>query len=152
MPGRLDAQYVAEDGARKIPVMLHRAVLGSFERFIGILIEHYEGDFPVWLAPRQAVVANITDKHAAYAGSIAEQLRSLGLRVDTDLRNEKIGFKIRELELAKVPYVIVVGDKEMDSQTVSVMARHGEDMGSLTVPALADVLNKGVMRKGRVAG
>jgi len=151
MPGRLDAQYVAEDGSRKIPVMLHRAVLGSFERFIGILIEHYEGDFPVWLAPRQAVVANITDKHAAYAESVAEQLRSLGLRVDTDLRNEKIGFKIRELELAKVPYVIVVGDKEMDSQTVSVRARHGEDMGSLTLPALADVLNKGVMRKGRIA-
>ena len=151
MPGRLDAQYVAEDGSRKIPVMLHRAVLGSFERFIGILIEHYEGDFPVWLAPRQAVVANITDKHAAYAESVAEQLRNLGLRVDTDLRNEKIGFKIRELELAKVPYVIVVGDKEMDSQTVSVRARHGEDMGSLTLPALADVLNKGVMRKGRIA-
>jgi len=151
MPGRLDAQYVAEDGSRKIPVMLHRAVLGSFERFIGILIEHYEGDFPVWLAPRQAVVANITDKHAAYAESVAEQLRSLGLRVDTDLRNEKIGFKIRELELAKVPYVIVVGDKEMDSQTVSVRARHGEDMGSLTLPALADVLNKNVMRKGRIA-
>jgi threonyl-tRNA synthetase len=151
MPGRLDAQYVAEDGSRKIPVMLHRAVLGSFERFIGILIEHYEGDFPVWLAPRQAVVANITDKHAAYAESVAEQLRSLGLRVDTDLRNEKIGFKIRELELAKVPYVIVVGDKEMDSKTVSVRARHGEDMGSLTLPALADVLNKGVMRKGRIA-
>ena len=151
MPGRLDAQYVAEDGSRKIPVMLHRAVLGSFERFIGILIEHYEGDFPVWLAPRQAVVANITDKHAAYAESVAEQLRNLGLRVDTDLRNEKIGFKIRELELAKVPYVIVVGDKEMDSQTVSVRARHGEDMGSLTLPALADVLNIGVMRKGRIA-
>jgi len=113
MPGRLDAQYVAEDGARKTPVMLHRAVLGSFERFIGILIEHYEGAFPLWLAPRQAVVVNITDKQADYASEVAERLRSAGFRVEADLRNEKVGFKIRELELAKVPYVVVVGDKEM---------------------------------------
>ena len=150
MPGRLDAQYVAEDGARKVPVMLHRAVLGSFERFIGILIEHYEGEFPVWLAPKQAVVVNITDKHAAYATDVAERLQAAGFRAETDLRNEKIGFKIRELELAKVPYVVVVGDKEMVSGEVSVRARHGQDLGSLTQDALLETLAGEVSRKGRI--
>ena len=150
MPGRLDAQYVAEDGARKVPVMLHRAVLGSFERFIGILIEHYEGAFPVWLAPKQAVVVNITDKHAAYATEVAERLQTAGFRAEADLRNEKIGFKIRELELAKVPYVVVVGDKEMASSEVSVRARHGQDLGSLTQDALFETLASEVARKGRV--
>ena len=150
MPGRLDAQYVAEDGARKVPVMLHRAVLGSFERFIGILIEHYEGAFPLWLAPRQAVVVNITDKHAGYAGEVAERLRAAGFRVEADLRNEKIGFKIRELELAKVPYVIVVGDKEVASETVSVRARHGRDLGSLSHQGLLQTLTDEISRKGRV--
>ena len=149
MPGRLDAQYVAEDGARKVPVMLHRAVLGSFERFIGILIEHYEGAFPVWLAPKQAVVVNITDKHAAYATEVAERLQTAGFRAEADLRNEKIGFKIRELELAKVPYVVVVGDKEMASSEVSVRARHGQDLGSLTKEALLEMLASEVARKGR---
>ncbi len=150
MPGRLDAQYVAEDGERKVPVMLHRAVLGSFERFIGILIEHYEGEFPVWLAPKQAVVVNITDKHAAYATDVAERLQAAGFRAETDLRNEKIGFKIRELELAKVPYVVVVGDKEMVSGEVSVRARHGQDLGSLTQDALLETLAGEVSRKGRI--
>ena len=149
MPGRLDAQYVAEDGARKVPVMLHRAVLGSFERFIGILIEHYEGAFPLWLAPKQAVVVNITDKHAAYATEVAERLQTAGFRAEADLRNEKIGFKIRELELAKVPYVVVVGDKEMASSEVSVRARHGQDLGSLTKDALLEMLASEVARKGR---
>lgn len=149
MPGRLDAQYVAEDGSRKVPVMLHRAVLGSFERFIGILIEHYEGAFPVWLAPKQAVVVNITDKHAAYATEVAERLQTAGFRAEADLRNEKIGFKIRELELAKVPYVVVVGDKEMASSEVSVRARHGQDLGSLTRDALLEMLASEVARKGR---
>ncbi len=149
MPGRLDAQYVAEDGARKVPVMLHRAVLGSFERFIGILIEHYEGSFPVWLAPRQAVVVNITDKHAAYATDVAERLQAAGFRAETDLRNEKIGFKIRELELAKVPYVVIVGDAEMESGEVSVRARHGQDLGSLSQEGLIAVLAGEVARKGR---
>ena len=150
MPGRLDAQYVAEDGARKVPVMLHRAVLGSFERFIGILIEHYEGAFPVWLAPKQAVVVNITDKHADYATAVAERLQAAGFRAETDLRNEKIGFKIRELELAKVPYVVVVGDKEMESGEVSVRARHGQDLGSLTQEGLLETLAAEVARKGRL--
>ena len=151
MPGRLDAQYVAEDGARKTPVMLHRAVLGSFERFIGILIEHYEGAFPLWLAPRQAVVVNITDKQAGYASEVAEGLRLAGFRVEADLRNEKVGFKIRELELAKVPYVVVVGDKEMASGSVSVRARHGRDLGSLSLEDLMQTLSEEVSRKGRVS-
>ncbi len=151
MPGRLDAQYVAEDGARKTPVMLHRAVLGSFERFIGILIEHYEGAFPLWLAPRQAVVVNITDKQAGYASEVAQGLRAAGFRVEADLRNEKVGFKIRELEMAKVPYVVVVGDKEMASGSVSVRARHGRDLGSLSLQDLMQTLSEEVSRKGRVS-
>ena len=149
MPGRLDAQYVAEDGSRKIPVMLHRAVLGSFERFIGILIEHYEGAFPVWLAPRQAVVVNITDKQSDYARQVAAQLQEAGYRVETDLRNEKIGFKIRELEMAKVPYVVVVGDKEMTSGSVSVRARHGQDLGALSLDQFLETLEAAEGRKGR---
>ena len=150
MPGRLNAQYVAEDGARRVPVMLHRAVLGSFERFIGILIEHYEGAFPVWLAPRQAVVVNITDRHAKYATEVAKLLQAEGFRAETDLRNEKIGFKIRELELAKVPYILVVGDKEMESGKASVRARHGRDLGCLTYAELLEVLNHETGRKGRL--
>ena len=149
MPGRLDAQYVAEDGTRKVPVMLHRAVLGSFERFIGILIEHYEGAFPVWLAPRQAVVVNITDKQSDYARQVAARLQEAGFRVGTDLRNEKIGFKIRELEMGKVPYVVVVGDKEMESGRVSVRARHGQDLGTLSIEAFLDTLAVSEGRKGR---
>ena len=149
MPGRLDAQYVAEDGSRKIPVMLHRAVLGSFERFIGILIEHYEGAFPVWLAPRQAVVVNITDKQSDYARQVAAQLQEAGYRVETDLRNEKIGFKIRELEMGKVPYVVVVGDKEMESGSVSVRARHGQDLGILSLDEFLETLAVSEGRKGR---
>ena len=149
MPGRLDAQYVAEDGSRKVPVMLHRAVLGSFERFIGILIEHYEGAFPVWLAPRQAVVVNITDKQSDYARQVAAQLQEAGYRVETDLRNEKIGFKIRELEIGKVPYVVVVGDKEMESGSVSVRARHGQDLGTLSLDQFLETLAVSEGRKGR---
>lgn len=149
MPGRLDAQYVAEDGSRKVPVMLHRAVLGSFERFIGILIEHYEGAFPVWLAPRQAVVVNITDKQSDYARHVAAQLQEAGFRVETDLRNEKIGFKIRELEMGKVPYVAVVGDKEMESGSVSVRARHGQDLGTLSIEGFIETLAISEGRKGR---
>ena len=149
MPGRLDAQYVAEDGSRKVPVMLHRAVLGSFERFIGILIEHYEGAFPVWLAPRQAVVVNITDKQSDYARHVAAQLQEAGFRVETDLRNEKIGFKIRELEMGKVPYVVVVGDKEMESGSVSVRARHGQDLGTLSIEGFIETLAISEGRKGR---
>ncbi|MEE4202401.1 MAG: threonine--tRNA ligase, partial [Halieaceae bacterium] len=152
MPGRLDAQYVAEDGSRKVPVMLHRAVLGSFERFIGILIEHYEGEFPTWLAPQQAVVVNITDKQAEYAKSVEESLQNKGFRVVSDLRNEKVGFKIRELEIRKIPYVLVVGDKEMESGTVAVRARHGKDLGTMDLPTLVKTLTNDVERRGRISG
>ena len=150
MPGRLDAQYVAEDGSRQVPVMLHRAVLGSFERFIGILIEHYEGEFPLWLAPQQAIVAPITDKQGAYALQVAAGLKEAGFRVGTDLRNEKIGFKIREHELAKVPLVLVVGDKEMNAGTVAVRGRHGADLGSLNLAALMQLMGDMSAKKGRL--
>jgi threonyl-tRNA synthetase len=151
MPGRLDAQYVAEDGTRQVPVMLHRAILGSFERFIGILIEHYEGIFPTWLAPTQAVVLNITDKHSEYAKSVEDSLKNKGFRVISDLRNEKIGFKIREHTIQKVPYLLVVGDKEVESQTVAVRARRGEDLGSMDLDAFETHLADDVARRGRIA-
>jgi threonyl-tRNA synthetase len=133
MPGRLDATYVAEDNTRKVPVMLHRAILGSLERFIGILIEHYAGAMPVWLSPVQAVVMNITDKQADYVNQVAKSLNEQGFRVETDLRNEKIGFKIREHTLQRVPYLLVVGDREMESGSVAVRTRGGEDLGSMPV-------------------
>ena len=151
MPGRLEAQYVAEDGSRQVPVMLHRAVLGSFERFIGILIEHYEGVFPAWLAPKQAVVLNITDKQSEYALNVEESLKNNGFRVVSDLRNEKIGFKIREHTIQKVPYLLVVGDKEVESQTVAVRARRGEDLGSMDLDAFTAHLTDDVARRGRIA-
>lgn len=151
MPDRLDAQYVAEDGSRQVPVMLHRAILGSFERFIGILIEHYEGAFPAWLAPEQAVVINITDNQAEYAAEVTEALQNKSFRVINDLRNEKIGFKIREHTIQKVPYLLVVGDKEVESQTVAVRTRAGEDLGSLTLNEFAERLAQDVAGRGRVA-
>ena len=149
-PGRLDAQYVAEDGSRQVPVMLHRAILGSFERFIGILIEHYEGVFPAWLAPEQAVVVNITDKQSEYARKVEESLKNKGFRVISDLRNEKIGFKIREHTIRKVPYLLVVGDKEVESETVAVRARRGEDLGSMDLDAFSAHLANDVARRGRI--
>ncbi|MDP4650588.1 MAG: His/Gly/Thr/Pro-type tRNA ligase C-terminal domain-containing protein, partial [Haliea sp.] len=150
MPGRLGAQYVAEDGSRQVPVMLHRAILGSFERFIGILIEHYEGVFPTWLAPTQAVVLNITDKQADYVRFVEDSLKNKGFRVQSDLRNEKIGFKIREHTLRKVPYLLVIGDKEVETQTVAVRACRGEDLGSLNLEALEALLTDDVARRGRI--
>ncbi len=150
MPGRLDAQYVAEDGSRQVPVMLHRAILGSFERFIGILIEHYEGVFPTWLAPRQVVVLNITDKQSEYAQKVEESLKNNGFRVASDLRNEKIGFKIREHTIQKVPYLLIVGDKEVESQTVAVRARRGEDLGSMDLDAFIARLTDDVACRGRI--
>jgi threonyl-tRNA synthetase len=136
MPGRLGAEYVAEDNTRRTPVMLHRAIVGSLERFIGILIEHYAGAFPLWLAPVQVVVLNITERQAAYARELAERLRTAGLRVGADLRNEKISYKIREHSLQKLPYQLVVGDKEMQASAVAVRTRSGEDLGAMPVDAL----------------
>jgi threonyl-tRNA synthetase len=149
MPGRLSAEYVDEHGERKAPVMLHRAILGSFERFIGILIEHYEGKFPVWLAPVQAVLMNITDRQSDYVQKLAQSLTEKGFRVDADLRNEKIGFKIREHTLQKVPYQIVVGDKEMENGEVAVRALNGEDLGVMSVEAFENLLNEKIAERGR---
>ncbi len=149
-PGRLDAHYVAQDGSRQIPVMLHRAIIGSFERFIGMLIENYEGAFPAWLAPQQVAILNITDKQAEYALKVEEMLRNKGFRAETDLRNEKIGFKIREHTIQKVPYMLVVGDKESTTQTVAVRTRRGEDLGSLSLEDFTEHLAQDVARRGRV--
>ena len=148
MPGRLDAQYVAEDGSRKVPVMLHRAILGSFERFIGILIEHFEGRFPTWLAPEQVAVMNITDKQADFAQNVVDYLNKAGFRAIADLRNEKIGFKIRERTLAKIPYLLVVGDKEVEAQSVAVRTRDGKDLGVMTLEAFQGYLSKDVGSRG----
>ncbi len=150
MPGRLGAQYVDENGDRQTPVMIHRAILGSLERFIGILTEHYAGAFPTWLAPTQAVVANITDNQAEYAAKLEDSLKNRGFRVVADLRNEKIGFKIREHTISKVPYVLVVGDKEMETQTVAVRTRKGKDLGILTWDELEQLLGEDVAQRGRV--
>ena len=135
MPGRLGAEYVGEDNARHTPVMLHRAIVGSFERFIGILIEHYAGAFPLWLAPQQLVVMNITERQAEYATRIKNRLADQGFRVISDLRNEKISYKIREHSLQKLPYQLVVGYKEMQAETVAVRTRSGEDLGAMTLEA-----------------
>lgn len=142
MPGRLGATYIAEDGSRQVPVMLHRAILGSLERFIGILIEQHAGTFPVWLAPVQAVLMTITDRHAEYASELVRNLEKQGFRVKIDLRNEKIGFKIREHSMQRVPYLLIVGDKELEDQTISVRTQKGEDLGSLSISAFTERLKK----------
>jgi threonyl-tRNA synthetase len=136
LPERLDAEYVADDNARRRPVMLHRAILGSLERFIGILIENHGGAFPLWLAPTQAVVMNITEAQADYAAEVAQTLKAQGFRVDLDLRNEKISYKIREHSLQKLPYQIIIGDKEKAGGLVAVRARSGEDLGQIPLDAL----------------
>ncbi|WP_444911169.1 threonine--tRNA ligase [Microbulbifer sp. PAAF003] len=150
MPGRLDAQFVAEDGSRQSPVMLHRAALGSFERFIGILIEHYEGAFPTWLAPQQVAIMNITDRQAEYCRNLQDRLGELQYRATADLRNEKIGFKIREHTLQRVPYLLVIGDKEVESQAVAVRTRSGEDLGTMTYESFLEILEQDVNRRGRL--
>ena len=149
MPTRLGAQYVSEDGSRQTPVMLHRAIVGSLERFIGILIEETEGAFPVWLAPEQVVIMNITDRQADYCADLAKRLNSNGFRAKLDLRNEKIGFKIREHTLQRVPYMIVVGDKEVEQQQVAVRTRTGEDLGVMSISDFENLLQKEVARRSR---
>ncbi|MDA9285375.1 threonine--tRNA ligase [Pseudomonadales bacterium] len=151
MPGRLDAQYVAEDGSRQVPVMLHRAMLGSFERFIGILIENFAGEMPAWLAPVQAVVLNITDSQSEYCGTVLNALNKNGFRVESDLRNEKIGFKIREHTIQRVPYLIVVGDREVENGEIAVRARNGDDLGSMSIEDFSQLLQIDVEKMGRVA-
>jgi threonyl-tRNA synthetase len=136
MPGRLGAEYVAADDVRRVPVMLHRAIVGSLERFIGILIEHHAGAMPLWLSPVQAVVLTITDRQHDYASAVATALEGAGLRIGTDLRNEKISYKIREHSLQKLPYQLIVGDKEQEAKTVAVRTRGGEDLGSMSMASL----------------
>ncbi len=150
MPGRLGAEYVAKDGSKQVPVMLHRAIFGSLERFIGILIEEHAGHFPLWLAPVQAVLMNITDGQAEYIAKATELLRNQGLRVELDLRNEKVGFKIREHTLQRVPYLLVAGDREAGSNTLAVRTRSGKDLGSISIEVLAQKLAGEIASRGRI--
>jgi threonyl-tRNA synthetase len=142
MPGRLNASYIAEDGSKQVPVMLHRAILGSLERFIGILIEQHAGTFPLWLSPVQVMVLNIADRHADYASQIMRVLEKQGVRVKLDLRNEKIGFKIREHSMQRVPYLVIIGDKELEDQTITVRTQKGEDLGSLSIGTFTERLKQ----------
>jgi threonyl-tRNA synthetase len=148
MPGSLGANYVAEDGSRQVPVMIHRAILGSLERFIGILIEHYAGDLPFWLAPNQAVLLNITDRQVDYVSSVVETFKNQGFRVISDLRNEKIGFKIREHTLAHIPYMLVAGDREVIANQLAVRTRDGKDLGSMDISAVNQMFAKKIARRG----
>lgn len=142
MPNRLDASYIAEDGSRQVPVMLHRAILGSLERFIGILIEQHAGTFPAWLSPVQAVLLTIADRHADYASDIMRGLEKQGVRAKIDLRNEKIGFKIREHSMQRVPYLVIIGDKELEEKSITVRTQKGDDLGSLSIAAFTERLKK----------
>jgi threonyl-tRNA synthetase len=142
MPERLDAQYIDEDNSKQTPVMLHRAIVGSIERFVGILIEHYEGAYPSWLAPIQAVILNISDKQLDFAKKIEKKLKKQQLRVISDLRNEKIGFKIREHSMQRYPYILVLGDREMENNQIAVRKRGGEDLGSMSIEAFIDIINQ----------
>ena len=150
LPERLDAEFVGESGERERPVMLHRAILGSFERFIGILIEHYAGLFPAWLAPQQVVVMNITDKQADSVGDVVSKLNAKGYRAISDLRNEKIGFKIRERTLERIPFMLILGDKEVESGTVNVRTRAGDNLGSMNLDDFIKILDGAIEKKGRV--
>ncbi|MDX1454055.1 MAG: threonine--tRNA ligase [Gammaproteobacteria bacterium] len=149
MPQRLGATYVAEDGSKQVPVMLHRAILGSLERFIGILIEHHAGNLPLWLAPQQVAVLSITDRQDEFVTEIAETLQNQGVRAKSDLRNEKIGFKIREHTLQKVPYLVVIGDREVENRTVAVRTRGGKDLGSMPLSDFAEKLATEIASRGR---
>jgi threonyl-tRNA synthetase len=147
---RLNAVYIGPDNEKHHPVMIHRAILGSLERFVGILVEHYEGKFPTWLAPVQMVMASIAEVHNDYVADFAKKLKKHGFRVETDLRNEKVGFKIREHTLQRVPYILVVGDQEMENGTVNVRARGGENLGSFSFEELLNLLVDDISHLGRV--
>jgi threonyl-tRNA synthetase len=147
---RLNAVYIGQDNEKHHPVMIHRAILGSLERFVGILVEHYEGKFPTWLAPVQVVIASIAEVHSDYVVDFAKKLKKQGFRVETDLRNEKVGFKIRQHSLARVPYVFVVGDQEMQNGAVNVRARGGENLGSFTFDEIINLLTNDIANLGRV--
>ena len=150
MPGRLGAHYIDDHSDKRTPIMLHRAIFGSLERFTGILIEHHAGRLPAWLAPVQAVVLNITDNQAEYALKVTETLKNQGLRVAADLRNEKVGFKIREHTLQRVPYLLVAGDREAGSNSLAVRTRNGKDLGAMSVDTIAARLAEEVASRGRI--
>ena len=149
MPERLGARFVGDDGERHVPVMIHRAILGSMERFIGILIEHHAGRFPAWLAPIQTITLSITENHADWALEVTEILKNQGFRAASDLRNEKIGLKIREHTLQRIPYLLVVGEREMGNKTVAVRAHSGADLGEMSLEHFADLLRVEVAQRGR---
>lgn len=149
-PARLDAYYIAEDGSKKTPVMLHRAILGSLERFLGILIEHYAGKMPVWLSPVQVMLMNITDKQANFVEEMTSELKKYGIRAKSDLRNEKIGFKIREHTIENVPYLLVVGDREVETRTVAVRTQSGKDLGVMSIMDFINHLQTEIAKRGRV--
>jgi len=150
LPVRLGAAYIGEDSQKHTPVMLHRAMFGSLERFIGILIEHHAGKLPTWLAPVQAVVMGITERQEKYCLEVAENLRNQGLRVETDLRNEKVGFKIREHTIKRVPFLLVAGDREVEARTLAVRTRGGKDLGGLGLAELTALLCDEVASRGRL--
>src|SRR6185295_7004940 len=147
-PERFELAYTGEDGKYHRPIMIHRALMGSIERFFGILIEHYAGAFPTWLAPVQARVLAITDRQESYAQALAEQLRAAGLRAEADIRNEKVGFKIREAEKEKIPYMLVVGDREMEAGTVSVRGRSGTNLGTMPAAKVIELVQTEVAQVG----
>jgi threonyl-tRNA synthetase len=151
MPGRLGAAYIAEDSSKQVPVMLHRAILGSMERFIGILLEHFAGALPLWLAPVQLMVMNISEGQARYAQEVTDAFRKAGLRAECDLRNEKINYKIREHSLQKLPYQIIVGDKEVAAQRVAVRTRSGQDLGQMSLQAFIQRLQSEILQRGGAA-
>jgi threonyl-tRNA synthetase len=151
MPARLGAEYVAADNTRQVPVMLHRAIVGSMERFVGLLIEQFAGAMPVWLAPVQAVVASITDAQGEYANNVVQMLRSRGFRIEADLRNEKINLKIREHSLQKIPFLLVIGDKEKQAGTLAVRARGGKDLGVMNPESFAALLETAVNLRSQPA-
>ncbi|WP_133139337.1 threonine--tRNA ligase [Legionella genomosp. 1] len=150
MPDRLGASYIAEDGGKQTPVMVHRAILGSFERFMGILIEHYAGKMPLWLAPTQAIIFTVSEKQQQFGEQVTKILQKQGIRANFDLRNEKIGFKIREHTLQKIPFLLVIGDKEVETGSVSVRTREGTDLGVMTIDSVCDLLQKEIATKGRI--
>ncbi|MBL6726910.1 MAG: threonine--tRNA ligase, partial [Methylophilaceae bacterium] len=147
LPTRLAAEYVAEDNSRKVPVMLHRAIVGSMERFIGILIEHYGGSMPLWLAPVQVVFINISDSHKEYTLELVDLFRKKGIRCDSDLRNEKITYKIREHSIQRTPYIVVLGDREMSARQVAVRTQKGEDLGAMSLDSFLTKLSKEIENK-----
>jgi threonyl-tRNA synthetase len=151
MPDRLGASYIDEHGEKQVPVMLHRAILGSIERFIGVLLEHYAGNLPLWLAPVQAVIMNITDAQADYVLEVQRALQARGIRAEVDLRNEKIGYKIRSQTFDKVPYLIVVGDREVEDRKVAVRLRNGTDLGAMPIEELADRLCEEVAQRANIS-